>query len=213
MTHLGIDLNIRIMEDNLHYMRTEPPLLAPVFRSEGQARLLAAVLLGGDELSITDLADRAEVAYPTAHREVARLLNAGILSERSVGKTRLITANNESPLVSPLRELLLIALGPVPLLAAALSPIAGVELAFLYGSFAARMRGVDGPAPQDIDVMVVGTPDAGAVYDACSRVEKEVRRPVNPTILTRDDLAAESGFMTQVRANPTVPVVGEAPWD
>src|SRR5674476_1546085 len=60
MTRLGIDLNIHIMEDNLHYMRTEPPLLAPVFRSEGQARLLAAVLLGGDELSITDLADRAE---------------------------------------------------------------------------------------------------------------------------------------------------------
>src|SRR5674476_1198376 len=99
MTRLGIDSNIHIIEDNLHYRRTEPPLLAPVFRSEGQARLLAAVLLGGDELSITDLADRAEVAYPTAHREVARLLNAGILSERSVGKTRLITANNESCLL------------------------------------------------------------------------------------------------------------------
>jgi DNA-binding transcriptional ArsR family regulator len=201
-----------MMEDNIHHMRTEAPLLAPVFRSEGQARLLAVVLLGGDELSITELADRAELAYPTAHREVARLLNAGILVERSVGKTRLISANRESALVPPLRQLLLIALGPVPLLAEALGAIEGVELAFLYGSFAARMRGVDGPAPHDIDVMVVGTPDVGAVYDACQRVDEQVRRPVNPTIVTRDDLASESGFMAQVRANLIVPVVGEAPW-
>jgi DNA-binding transcriptional ArsR family regulator len=205
-------LNIDMMEDNIHHMRTEAPLLAPVFRSEGQARLLAVVLLGGDELSITELADRAELAYPTAHREVARLLNAGILFERSVGKTRLISANRESALVPPLRQLLLIALGPVPLLAEALGTIEGVELAFLYGSFAARMRGVDGPAPHDIDVMVVGTPDVGAVYDACRRVDEQVRRPVNPTIVTRDDLASQSGFMAQVRANPIVPVVGEAPW-
>lgn len=212
MTRTRSLLSIDMMEDNIHHMRTEAPLLAPVFRSEGQARLLAVVLLGGDELSITELADRAELAYPTAHREVARLLNAGILFERSVGKTRLISANRESALVPPLRQLLLIALGPVPLLAEALGTIEGVELAFLYGSFAARMRGVDGPAPHDIDVMVVGTPDVGAVYDACSRVEKEVRRPVNPTIVTRDDLASESGFMAQVRANPIVPVVGEAPW-
>ena len=66
-------------------MRTEPPLLAPIFRSDGQARLLSTMLLTGDELSITDLAKRADLAYPTAHREVARLMEAGILSERQVG--------------------------------------------------------------------------------------------------------------------------------
>ena len=54
--------------------------------------------------SITDLAKRAGLAYPTAHREVARLVDAGILSERQVGRTRLIRANVECPLVDPLRE-------------------------------------------------------------------------------------------------------------
>ena len=68
-------------------MRTEAPLLAPIFRSDGQARLLSALLLTGDELSITDLSTRADLAYPTAHREVARLLDAGILSERQVGRS------------------------------------------------------------------------------------------------------------------------------
>jgi len=193
-------------------MRTQAPLLAPVFRSEGQARLLAEVLLGADELSIADLAERARLAYPTAHREVARLLRAGILVERVVGKSRLVRANPESPLTAPLREILLVATGPVTLLAEELAPVSGVEAVFLYGSFAARMRGVEGPAPHDIDVMVVGSPEAGAVFDACERVERLVGRPVNPTIVTAAELRQHSGFLDQVRSSPIVPVLGEVPW-
>ncbi|MEA4944800.1 MAG: winged helix-turn-helix domain-containing protein [Propionicimonas sp.] len=193
-------------------MRTEAPLLAPVFRSEGQARLLAVLLLGEAELSITDLAARAHLAYPTAHREVTRLLDAGILAERGVGRSRLIRANPDSPLTDPLRQILLVATGPVALLAEEFAAVPGVESAFLYGSFAARMQGIDGPAPQDIDVMVVGTPDAAAVYDACERVEQLVGRPVNPTIITHEELSRESGFLDHVRANPIVLVTGELPW-
>jgi DNA-binding transcriptional ArsR family regulator len=193
-------------------MRTEAPLLAPIFRSGGQARLLSALLLTGEELSITDLSTQAGLAYPTAHREVARLLDAGILSERQVGRTRLIRANGESPLVEPLREILTVATGPVVFLADELARIDGVESAFLYGSFAARMLGDAGPAPHDIDVMVVGQPDVNAVYEACSRIEVAVHRPVNPTILTAAEFAAPSGFLDDLRTGPAVAVIGELPW-
>jgi DNA-binding transcriptional ArsR family regulator len=193
-------------------MRTEAPLLAPIFRSDGQARLLAAVLISGDELSVTDLAKQADLAYPTAHREVARLLDAGILRERQVGRTRLIRANDESPLVDPLREILTIAIGPVVVLAEELARIDGIESAFLYGSFAARMLGEAGPVPRDIDLMVLGEPDVDAVYEACSRVETAVHRPVNPTILTHEEFAESSGFLDNVRSGPAVRVIGELPW-
>jgi DNA-binding transcriptional ArsR family regulator len=193
-------------------MRTEAPLLAPIFRSDGQARLLSALLLTGEEMSLTDLAKRAGLAYPTAHREVARLADAGILSERKVGRTRLIRANGESPLVDPLREILTVTTGPVVILAEELSRIDGIESAFLYGSFAARMLGDAGPPPRDIDVMVVGEPDVDAVYEACARIEAAVHRPVNPTILTREEFAAPSGFLDNVRRGAAVPVIGELPW-
>lgn len=199
------------MEYKLHYMRTEAPLLAPIFRSDGQARLLSVILLG-DESSLTQIADNAGLAYPSAHREVGRLLDAGILAERHVGRTRVIGANEASPLVPPLREILLISTGPVALLADEFSRIEGIEYAFLYGSFAARMRGVPGLAPNDIDVMVIGTPDVEAVYDAAARVEESARRPVNPTILTRVEAESDSGFLKNVFASPTVPVIGVTPW-
>ncbi|WP_062521902.1 hypothetical protein [Demequina silvatica] len=193
-------------------MRTEPPLLAPIFRSDGQARLLSVVILGDDEISLTDLASRAELAYPTAHREVARLLDAGILAERLVGRTRMLRASDASPLVPPLREILLIATGPVALLAEEFARIDGIEAAFLYGSFAARMRGVTGAAPNDIDVMVIGAPDPESVYRACDRAEEWVHRPVNATILTPDEARGDSGFLDQVRNSPTVPIIGGEQW-
>lgn len=192
-------------------MRTEAPLLAPIFRSDGQARLLSVILLG-EQLSLTELASRADLAYATAHREVGRLLSAGILTEHQVGRTRVISANENSPLVPPLREILLVSTGAVALLAEEFRRIDGIEYAFLYGSFAARMRGVPGAAPNDIDVMVIGSPDAAAVYDAANRVEESVHRPVNPTILTRAEAEGDSGFLEHVFASPTVPVMGVTRW-
>jgi len=191
-------------------MREQPPLIAPVFRSDGQARLLAALLLAGDELSIRDLAGSANLAYATAHGEITRLLNAGILRERQVGRSRLISENPDSALVKPLRDILLVVSGPVALLSVALASIEGVQRAFLYGSFAARALGSDGPAPNDIDLMVIGTPDATAVYAACRQIEQSVGRPINPTILTPAEFDETSGFLESVRSGPIVSVVGSA---
>lgn len=58
-------------------------------------------------------------------------MDAGVLSERQVGRTRLIRANDESPLVDPLREILTVATGPVVVLAEELAHIDGIESAFL----------------------------------------------------------------------------------
>lgn len=187
--------------------------MAPLFRSEGQARLLAELFLSGaDELNLNELAERAGLAYGTVHREVGRLLEAGLLSERRVGQARLVRPDPASPLTRPVRDLLLVSAGPVPLLAAELRDITGVQAAFLYGSFAARMRGEPGNAPNDIDVMVVGTPDPMAVYDACRRVGDQVGREVNATIMTPDELEEHSGFLAQVRRSPTVAIIGDLPW-
>lgn len=205
-------MTIGITDNIIRYMRTAAPLLAPVFRSEGQARLLAALLLNPTELPLIDLASRAELSYATAHSEVARLLEAGILGETRVGRTRLIRANESSPLVPPLREILLVSTGPVVLLAQRLEDVPGVEAAFLYGSYAARMKGKQGPAPRDIDLMVIGSPNVSTVARACSEISAMVHRVINPTILSLDEFNTSGAFAQDVRAKPVVPIVGALPW-
>lgn len=66
------------------------PRLAPIFRSDAQARLLAALLIAGDELSLTALAAQTNVSAGSAHREVARLLQSGILRERFVHRAFIV---------------------------------------------------------------------------------------------------------------------------
>jgi DNA-binding transcriptional ArsR family regulator len=186
--------------------------MAPLFRSDGQARLLAELFLSGvDELNINELAARTGLAYASVHREVGRLLAAGLLAERRRGQARYIRPDPDSQLSAPVRQLLMVSAGPVPLLAAALGDVTGVQTVFLYGSFAARLRGVDGAAPQDIDVMVVGEPDPMAVYDACRRVGDQVGREVSPMIVTSEELAQHDGFFARVRSAPVVPVIGDVP--
>ena len=127
-------------------------------------------------------------------------------------QARLIRGNPDSPLTAPLREILTIVNGPVVLLAQSSRASTGPSRPSSTARFAARLRGVDGPAPNDIDVMVVGTPDVDEIYEARTRVEAAVHRPVNPTILGAEEFAAESGSLDIVRSGSIVPVMGEQSW-
>ncbi len=140
-------------------------MLAPVLRSETQARLLAALLLQpGREASIAELARETGSDSGNLHAEVERLVRADVLADRRVGRTRLLRASG-SPLVRPLADLLVLGYGPKSALEQALCGHAGVEAAYIGGSWAARFNGENGAFPHDIDVIVVGSLDRDAVTD------------------------------------------------
>ena len=85
-----------------------------------------------------------------------------------VGRTKLFAVNTANPYVRPLSELVLMAFGPPLVIAEEFAQVAGVERVFIYGSWAARFEGEPGPTPNDIDVVVVGTPERDDVYDAAA---------------------------------------------
>lgn len=190
-------------------MREAAPLLAPLFRSDGQAQLLAELLIPAAEYSMAELSERSAIPYATVHREVSRLEDAGLLVERRVGNARLVRGNPDSPLLAPVRQILLTVTGPAVLIRQELDRLDGIECAFLFGSFAARAKGVEGPPANDIDLMVVGSPDPAAVYQACRRVSDQVGRIVNPTILSMEEWSENSGFLNEVRSSPIVEILGE----
>ena len=69
------------------------------------------------------------------------------------------------------------------ILAGALSPIHGITEAYVYGSWAARHEGVNGPRPvADIDVLILGDPDRDQLYTALSDAETRLGRSVQATI-------------------------------
>lgn len=190
-------------------MRSAAPALLPVFRSQLQAEILAALLLDPDrEYSITDLAQRLRAPLSTVHGEVRRLTEAGLLSRRNVGRAAMIQANPANRFVEPLTELLLLSWGPLQVIADEFAALEGAEQVLIFGSWAARYHQRYGPPPHDLDVLVVGEPAREAVYDAADRAQQRLGMPVNPVIRAGDAWRqAADPFVQQIQSGPLVTVL------
>ncbi|MGH3192041.1 MAG: hypothetical protein ACRDPY_26275 [Streptosporangiaceae bacterium] len=190
--------------------RGEPPPLLPLLRSRLQADLLTLVLLNpGKEWTLSELASRIHSTVSSAQREVARAERASVITSRRVGNARLVTAAR-SPLTGPLTELLLRSFGPRQVLAEELAGVAGIEDAYIFGSWAARYAGQQGRPPADIDVLVIGAPDRDSLDEAAQRASGRLDREVNVTIRSAQWWrAGDDGFHAEISRRPLVPVYGE----
>jgi DNA-binding transcriptional ArsR family regulator len=142
----------------------------PILRSQQQAEILALLLGEPDlELSLTEIAARVGVPHPSVYREVQRAEQAGLVTSRKVGNTRLVRANTASPYYAGLAEVLTRAFGVPAVLAEVLRDVSGIAAVYVYGSWAARYEGQTGQRPVgDIDVLVLGEPDRDQLYAALS---------------------------------------------
>ncbi|TWD80674.1 hypothetical protein FB561_1761 [Kribbella amoyensis] len=181
----------------------------PIFRSEAQARILAWLFLVPDrEQPIATLAPVAGVAQPNTLREVNRLVEGGLLRERRAGNTRLVAANTDSPYYEPLMQILGRAYGPAVVVPRTLTDIRGIERAVIIGSWARRYQGEAGPPPNDVDVIVVGSPSPRELRRANARLEEQLGVPVQLTVVSPEDWAGQStGFLRNVHSSPHLTVL------
>lgn len=180
-------------------------MLLPIMRGENQARLLAALLLRpGREASMSELAREVNTNVGNLHGEVERLVQAGILADRRVGRTRLIR-DAGGPYSKPLTEMLTIAYGPRVRLEEALRDVPGIDAAYLFGSWAARYEGEPGPAPNDVDLLVIGDPDRDEVFERTEAVARQIGCEVQVVFRSpRSWQQGSDGFVRTVRARPLV---------
>jgi predicted nucleotidyltransferase len=187
-------------------MRTSAPPLFPLFRSQLQGRLLAAVFAEpGSDRSLSELARRLGAHVATVHREVDRLEQVGILQSHRVGRTRVVRANESSPFEPELSSLVLKSFGPVAVLTALLRGITGVEAAYVFGSWAERYQGLRGASPRDVDVLVVGRPDREEIFDLAAEAERLTGTSVDVVIRSGESWRqAQDPIVRSVRSGPSV---------
>ena len=144
----------------------------------------------------------------TVQREVKRAQEAGVVRSRRLGDTRLVRADPDGDLTARLTELLLRSFGPRHVLGDALRDLPGIDAAYLFGSWAARYEGERGPAPHDIDVLVIGQPDRDVLDEAISAAELRLALRVDVTIRRRSwwDNGDDS-FRREIARRPLVEIV------
>lgn len=112
------------------------------------------------------------------------------------------------PLYEDLQRLILKTSGAGVVVADALAPIQGVEIAFIYGSF---VKG-EANARSDIDVMVIGPVTDEVLAPAMAGVERNLGRAISYTRYTRREASVQAGeqgsFLQSVLAGPKIMLVG-----
>ncbi len=188
-------------------MRSDAPPLLPIFRSQHQAVLLAWLLMHPEsEYTLTELSQRLSVPLTTVQREAGRLVGAGLLLDRTLGRARLLRANTGHRATQPLTTLLEMSFGPQVVVAEEFA-IPGAERVLIFGSWAERFLGRVGEAPRDVDVIVLGNPVRADVYDAADRAQARIGVPVNPVVRTVEQWdTASDPLVAQIRASAIVDV-------
>lgn len=189
-------------------MPAPPPALLPLLRSRNQLRLLTALMLEpGRSYTLTELATETGVPQPSVSREVRNLVDAGVVVTQTVHGQRLVQADTSSIIFPELSSLVLKTAGPKVVLERVLTGLAGIDRALIYGSWARRYAGEPGMQPQDIDLLVVGSPDVSEVRLRADAASEELGRDVNTTVLSPEEWQAKSsGFLRQLHESPRVPL-------
>lgn len=184
--------------------------LFPLFRSRLMTDVATTVFFDDDGLTIQQLSDHLDVDRKNVTEVVDTLVDAGVFSQRRIGRSRLLNANTDAPFYMPLLQLLTIVQGPPRVIASTLRNIPGVQGAYIYGSWAARTSGIPGGAPKDVDVLIITAERATSklrvqVLESLDQAADTLKRPVNPTIVTIDQwMHVSDPFLDDLRNEPLV---------
>lgn len=180
-------------------------------RSKARQRLLAYYFTNPTaRRHLRDLAQRLGVDPSNLSRELRRLERQGLFRSEVSGRQKYFQLNREYPLFGEVRSIVAKTIGAIPLLAQSLKKIEGIEQAYLYGSFARNQQ----DAASDIDVLVVGRPKSDALAEAVQKLERQLGREINYTVLTKKELESRRGrkdaFLENVWHNKRISLLGAA---
>ena len=201
-------LQIRDLRSIIRYMRKSKSLDALLPKTR-QAILTAMLVRPDRSWYLADLARHLRLRPSSLQRELAALVEAGILQRRRDGNRVYFQPDTDCPFMPELRGLILKTAGLVDVLREALAPLAKrIRWAFVYGSVA---RG-DEQSDSDVDLMVIGEVGLADLAPLLSRARQGLAREVNPTVYSPAEFArkleAGYGFHGEVLDTPKVFILG-----
>lgn len=144
-------------------------------------------------------------------RELARLVNAGLVLRVPQGQQVYFSANSKAPVYDDLRNLLVKTAGIADPIRTALKRLQRgglVETAFIYGSVASGAQ----RAGSDIDLVVVGRATLIDLLPRLRRLQRQLGREINPTIYTPEELRSKYShrehFVRRIMQRPKIMLLG-----
>ncbi len=147
---------------------------------------------------LREIAELLDADPANLSRELARLEGEAIFLSRKVGNQKHFRLNKEHPLYRELRSIVFKTVGVAGLLRSTLEKVTGIHEAYLYGSFARNQE----DSASDIDLLVIGDPEASQLEENIRKLERRLKREVNYVTMSReeleDKLERRDNFLEQV---------------
>ena len=184
-------------------------MLEKLFSSRVRIGLIAHFILNpGKRNHARGLVKTVDANYSAIWKELRNLEGAGLLlSEEDAGR-KLFRLNPEFPLIDELRAIFLKTAGAGDIIRKALQGLAGIDAAFIYGSYAQGQA----DAYSDLDLMIIGSLKLESLSSRLSKLEAQLGRPVNLVTYTpqewRSKLANRDPFVSDVERGPKLMLVG-----
>ncbi|MGD0693933.1 MAG: nucleotidyltransferase domain-containing protein [Terriglobia bacterium] len=160
---------------------------------------------------LSELAKILETSPSSLQRELASLVDIGMLEQRRDGRRTYFRAAKRFPIFRELRRIFEKTAGAVPILRELLNHFGkSIVVAFIYGSVARAEE----HALSDIDLMVIGAVGLSELTPALRAAEKHLGREVNATVYSVGELRKQVGrdnhFLTEVLKMPKQFVKGSS---
>ncbi len=189
--------------------RSQGNLSSALFGKTRQAVLALLYSRPDEAFYVREVTRAAGAGQGSVQRELARLLDVGIIARIQRGRQVYYQANRACPIFSELRGLVLKTAGLGDVLRSALLKFTdALDVALVYGSHATG----EASATSDVDLLVAGDVDELALHKAIGRAETELSRPINYTLLDRREFRRrrrrKQGFPARALAGETILILG-----
>jgi predicted nucleotidyltransferase len=159
---------------------------------------------------MSELAAFIQTTPSSLQRELASLVESGILRQKRDGNRLYVQAETDSPIFAPLRELVTQTLGIPQKLKESLLPLAKkIDCAFIYGSVARREE----HSLSDIDLIIIGSVGLAEISPLMRELERRFHREINATCYSAEEfckkIQAENHFLTDVLKKEKIFLIGD----
>jgi uncharacterized protein len=172
---------------------------------------ILALLYGHADRSFytRQIAREVNASVGAVQRELENLSKVGLIIRSSVGSQVFYQTNRDAPIFREMQALVNKTIGVFSVLRSALHPLSmRIVVAFVYGSVAREEE----RAQSDVDLMVVGQATLDEVLSRLNTVEKNIGRPINPTVYSlaefKSKVASGNHFLNAVLKGKKIFLLG-----
>ena len=185
-------------------------MLKSLFGSEARVRVLALFMLHpASEFYLREIAQRTGSPVRAVERTVKTLTEIGLLKREKRGNSVYFSVNRDFPIFPELKAIFLKTVGLGDRLREALAEEGGIEVAFIYGSYAKNQETLS----SDVDLFLVSSISPRVLTPILSRLEEELGREINATVFTpeelRQRLREKDHFVRAVLSGPKIFLIGD----